>query len=87
MKVLFAESRQSHESRRLMKPLRKGGIAIGRHRVRKLMEKLGLTVKCKKRFTLTIDSNHQLSDAENFLKGVSHRVLKIKFGLCRPGCT
>ncbi|WHI45265.1 IS3 family transposase [Microbulbifer sp. VAAF005] len=67
LKALFAESRESLGSRRLMKLLRKEGFEIGRYRVRKLMKKLGLVVKQKKRFTLTTNSKHQLPVAENLL--------------------
>ncbi|WP_444933562.1 IS3 family transposase [Microbulbifer sp. JTAC008] len=67
LKALFAESRQSLGSRRLMKLLRKEGFEVGRYRVRKLMKKLGLAVKRKKRFTLTTDSKHHLPVAENLL--------------------
>ncbi|WP_444930134.1 IS3 family transposase [Microbulbifer sp. SSSA002] len=67
LKALFAESRQSLGSRRLMKLLRREGFKIGRYRARKLMKKLGLAVKRKKRFALTTDSKHQLPIAENLL--------------------
>lgn len=67
MKALFNESRQSLGSRQLMKQLRKEGFEIGRYRVRKLMNKLGLEVKRKKRFILTTDSKHALAVAENVL--------------------
>lgn len=67
MKALFAESRNSLGSRQLMKQLRKEGIEIGRYRVRRLMKKLGLSVKRKKRFVLTTDSNHKESVAKNLL--------------------
>ncbi|MCB1958593.1 MAG: transposase, partial [Rhodocyclaceae bacterium] len=67
MKTLFAESRDSAGSRRLVKLLRKEGFEIGRYRVRRLMKKLGLVVKRKKRFVLTTDSNHKEPVAENLL--------------------
>ena len=44
-KVLFKESRQSLGSRQLMKKLRKEGFEVGRDKVIRLMDKLGLQVK------------------------------------------
>ena len=67
MKALFAESRNSLGSRRLMKQLRKEGFEIGRYRTRTLMRKLGLEVKRKKRFVLTTDSKHDQPVADNVL--------------------
>ncbi|WP_444928220.1 IS3 family transposase [Microbulbifer sp. TRSA002] len=45
----------------------KEGFEIGCYRVRRLINKLGLAVKRKKRFTLTTDSKHQLPIADNLL--------------------
>jgi putative transposase len=44
-KVLFKKSRQSLGSRQLMKKLRKEGFVVGRDKVIRLMDKLGLQVK------------------------------------------
>ncbi|MCP4991122.1 MAG: transposase [Colwellia sp.] len=44
-KALFRESRQSLGSRQLMKKLRKQGFEVGRDKVIRLMDKLGLQVK------------------------------------------
>ncbi|WP_370452109.1 hypothetical protein [Microbulbifer sp. GL-2] len=55
-----------------MKLLCKEGFEVGRYRLCKLMKRLGLIVKCKKRFTLMADSKHQLPVPENLLnKGFS----------------
>ncbi|WP_299589590.1 DDE-type integrase/transposase/recombinase [uncultured Microbulbifer sp.] len=67
LKVLFEKSRQSPGSRRLMKLPHQEGIAVGRYRFRRLIKKPGLTVRRKKRFTLTTDRKHQLPAAENLL--------------------
>ncbi|WP_189386845.1 IS3 family transposase, partial [Bacterioplanes sanyensis] len=67
IKTLFNESRQSLGSRQLMTLLRKEGFTIGRYRVRSLMKALGLSVRKKKRFVLTTDSQHALPVAENVL--------------------
>ena len=67
MKALFTESRDSLGSRRMVRRLHVEGYAIGRYRVRKLMNKLGLIVKPKRKYKVTTDSNHQLPVAENIL--------------------
>lgn len=67
IKALFAQSRQSYGSRRLMKALRKEGFEIGRYRVRSLMKQLGLSVKTRRRFVITTDSRHNLPVAKNRL--------------------
>ena len=67
MKALFAQSRQSYGSRRLMMALRKEGFEIGRCRVCSLMKQLGIFVKTKRRFVIMTDSRHNLLVAENRL--------------------
>jgi len=67
MKMHFTQSRESMGSRRMMKQLRKEGFWVGRYRVRRLMEKLGLIVKRKRRFILTTDSKHSYPVAPNIL--------------------
>lgn len=67
MKALFAESRQSLGSRRMVQQLRKEGFDVGRYRVRRLMRKLDLVFKKKKRFVITTDSRHLQPVAANLL--------------------
>ena len=67
MKALFAASRGSLGSRRLMRGLREEGFEIGRYRVRWIMKSLGLVVKRKRKYRITTDSNHKLPVAENIL--------------------
>ena len=67
MKTLFAESRNSLGSRTLMNKLRKEGFQSGRYLVRNRMKTLGLSVKTKRGFKVTTDSNHELSIAPNVL--------------------
>jgi transposase InsO family protein len=67
MKALFAASRGSLGSRRLMRGLREEGFDIGRYRVRRIMKSLGLVVKRKRKYRITTDSNHKLPVAENIL--------------------
>ena len=67
MKALFATSRESLGSRRLMRGLREENFDIGRYRVRRIMKSLGLVVKHKRKYRITTDSNHNLPVAENIL--------------------
>ncbi|OPX41046.1 MAG: hypothetical protein B1H13_04160 [Desulfobacteraceae bacterium 4484_190.3] len=47
--------------------LRNDGYDVGRHRARSLTKKTGVSVKCRKRFKRTTDSNHKLPVAPNLL--------------------
>jgi transposase InsO family protein len=67
IKALFATSRESLGSRRLMRGLREENFDIGRYRVRRIMKSLGLVVKHKRKYRITTDSNHNLPVAENIL--------------------
>ena len=67
IKALFKQSRNSLGSREMMKKLREEGFHIGRYRVRKLMDKLGL--KVTQRVTYRVTTQRQRSDvvADNLL--------------------
>ena len=67
MKALFAQSRESLGSRGMVRQLRKEGHVIGRYRVRRLMKRLGLTVKIKRKYRITTQSQHGLPVAGNVL--------------------
>ena len=67
MKALFAQSRDSLGSRGMVRQLRKAGHVIGRYRVRRLMKRLGLTVKIKRKYRITTQSQHGLPVAPNVL--------------------
>ena len=67
MKALFTASRHSLGSRMMMKNLRQEGFDIGREKTRRLMKQMGLTVKRKRKFKVTTDSNHQFPVAANVL--------------------
>jgi len=67
MKDLFAASRSSLGSRTMMKNLRQEGFEIGLDRTRRLMKRLGQTVKQKRIYKVTTDSKHQLPMAEHVL--------------------
>ena len=47
--------------------LRNEGYNVGRYRVRTLMNKAGVSVKCRKKFKRTTDSKHKLPVAPNLL--------------------
>ncbi|WP_339074139.1 IS3 family transposase [Teredinibacter turnerae] len=61
MKSLFKQSRSSLGSREMMKKLREEGLDIGRYRVRKLMERLGLVVT--QRIAYKVTTKRKASDA------------------------
>lgn len=67
MKELFRASRDSLGSRTLAKHLCGEGFTMGRDRTRRLMKVLNLTVKQKRKYTVTTDSKHHLPVAENVL--------------------
>ena len=67
MRSLFSESEQSLGSRSMTAQLRKEGFSIGRHRVRKLMKDLKLSVKRKRQYVVTTESQHSEPVAPNLL--------------------
>lgn len=67
MKALFIQSRASLGNRQMVAQLRKEGLMVGRYKVRKLMQKLRLTVKNRQRYVVTTDSKHNQPVAINKL--------------------
>ena len=67
LQASFADSGQSYGSRRLQVALNTKGIAIGRHRVRRLMQESGLKPVWKRKFIHTTDSRHDLPVFDNVL--------------------
>lgn len=67
MKAWFHRSRQSLGSREMTKKLRDYGINVGRYRVRKLMEKLGLFVTQRVAYKVTTKRNKRDDVAPNLL--------------------
>lgn len=67
MKSLFNGSRKTYGSRRIVKALKAAQISIGRFKVRRLMQALGLEARYPKKYRMTTDSNHKLSVAANTL--------------------
>lgn len=68
MQAAFARSGRSYGSRRLVAALRREGLNIGRHRVRRLMRAHGLRTTWRRKFIHTTDSRHNLPVADNRLK-------------------
>jgi putative transposase len=60
-------SRQTYGSPRIQLALKAKGISIGRQRVIRLMDTLGINARVKRQFVTTTDSNHDLPIAENVL--------------------
>ena len=67
LKKLFEKSRNSLGSREMVKKLRKEGFEIGRYRVRKLMDKLGLKVTQRIAYKVTTKRKHSDAVADNLL--------------------
>ncbi len=64
---IFADSDRSYGSRRMAEALCKKGYNVGRYQAATLMKRLGLVVKCAKKFKVTTNSRHKLPVAENLL--------------------
>ncbi len=67
VRVIHTESDGTYGSRRTSKKLRQGGDNVGRCRARSLMKKAAVSVKHRKKFKKTTDSNHKLPVAPNLL--------------------
>lgn len=67
IKQIHKQSRNSYGSPRVHAALKQQGFKVGRHRVARLMTKLGICVRPKRRFKTTTDSNHSFAIAENVL--------------------
>jgi len=67
VRQLHREADGTYGTRRMAKALRVHGISCGRCRARTLMRLAGVSVKRKKRFRVTTESNHNLPVAPNLL--------------------
>ena len=67
VRQIHYKTRGSYGSRRMSGQLRDDGYDVGRYRARSLMKKASVSVKCRKKFKRTTDSNHQLAIAPNLL--------------------
>ena len=67
LNVLHKQSHKSYGSRRMTKALLTKGYSIGRYKVRRLMRENGIMCKQRRRYTVTTQSNHSLTVANNVL--------------------
>ena len=68
VRQIHSDTRGSYGSRRMSGQLRDNGYDVGRYRARSLMKKADVSVKCRKKFKRTTDSNHNQPIAPNLLK-------------------
>lgn len=68
VKEIHSESDGTYGSRRTSMQLREDGHDVGRYRARNLMKKANVSVKRRKKFKKTTDSNHNLPVAPNLLE-------------------
>jgi putative transposase len=67
IRAIHAEMRGAYGWPRIWRELLVRGIAVGKERVRRLMQLHGICAKGKRRFRVTTDSNHDLPIAPNLL--------------------
>ena len=67
VRQIHADTRGSYGSRRMSRKLRQDGCDVGRYRARSLMKKAGVSVKRRRKFKKTTDSNHEHPVAPNLL--------------------
>jgi len=67
VRQIHSDTRGSYGSRRMSGQLRDDGYDVGRYRAGSLMKKAGVSVKRRKKFKITTDSNHKLPVAPNLL--------------------
>ena len=68
VKEVHWKSRCTYGSRRIMHQLCKNGMVIGRYRVRRLMRLAGISVKKKRRYKTTTQSNHRYPASPNLIQ-------------------
>lgn len=68
IKHIFEEEKARPGAIRIAKRLKAEGYSVGRHRVAKIMQSLGLRAKAAKKFKATTNSNHPLPVAPNLLQ-------------------
>ena len=67
IKYLFKENRKVYGSYRIQKKLEREGLFYCRSYISKLMKELGLRSIVRRKFAITIDSNHSYRVADNLL--------------------
>ena len=68
VRAAFEEAKETYGSPRLYRHLRRQDVAIGRHRVARLMRQEGLCARRRGKFVATTDSQHCLRTPPNLLK-------------------
>lgn len=68
IKALFEAEKSRAGAPRIAEALREQGESVGRNRVAKIMQKMGLRAKAAKKYKATTNSNHQLPVAPNLLE-------------------
>lgn len=67
IEVIFEESRQTYGSPRIREELAAQGLRVGRNRIVRLMQELGISAQTRRRFRVTTDSDHTYPVADNLL--------------------
>ena len=67
IKAIHAEVKREYGWPRMAKELVARGVAVGKDRVRRLMQRHGIKARGKKKYVVTTDSKHALPIAENLL--------------------
>ena len=67
VRQIHSDTRGTYGSRRMSGQLQNDGYDVGRYRARSLMNKADVSVKHRKKFKRTTDSNHTLPVALNLL--------------------
>lgn len=67
VQTVFKKSRSTYGTRRIKKALEQEGVIVGRTRIKKEMQTLGLVAKARRKTRRTTHSNHKLSVAPNRL--------------------
>ncbi len=78
IKAIHAKARQEYGWPRVWKALQASGIAVGKERVRKLMQRHSIKARTKRKYKATTDSNHRLPIAPNLLNR--------QFAVSQPNC-
>ena len=68
IKSTFEESQHTYGAQRITHKLRQSGQRIGKNRVWRLMRENALTVKTRRRFKLTTNSDHKRAVADNLVQ-------------------
>ena len=68
VKKISEESGYSYGSRRMNKALNALGFPVSRNKARKLMREAGVSVRQRKKYKITTNSNHKQPVFDNLLK-------------------